>query len=412
MRRATPHGFMMILGVLLAGPVQAQSPLALSTAGASLSLSHGVEALSANPAHLGIDQSTWVQVRLLGVSAGLHSNGLGLDDYRKYNGATLDEGDKSDILEQVPASGLQLWSEGSASAFAVRAGAWGLAVSGLGTGRGNLDREALNLILHGNADQPNWEFANSEGDGLAFWQVALSHGRRAFTLAGGPVYAGISAAYVRGLYYAQANKVHATLATETDGLTGAATADVLTAAGGAGFGIDAGLAWQARPQLLISFSAEHLHHSIRWDESPELTSYRLDFEDITIDSFEDSLWTSQETEEPVAPFRKGLPAHLRLGAGLTAGATRYALEASVWTANRFAASTKPVLAAAVEHTLGRSLPLRLGMAVGGRSEFAIGCGTGLNLGGIAWDIGIRFDRALWIGNGSGISAATAIDIAI
>lgn len=412
MRASTRHSLMMILGCLLASPVHAQSPLTLSTAGASLGLSHGIEALNANPAHLGLPQVHWVEMRVVGVSAGVHSNGLGLDDYRKYNGATLDNDDKSAILAQVPDGGLSMWSEGSASALAFRAGSWGLAASGLGSARGNLDREAIDLFLHGNADQSDWTFENSEGDGLASWQVELSHGRQLFTLIGGPVYGGLSAAYVRGIYLARADQIRADIATNTTGLTGEASAEWITSSGGSGFGVDAGMAWQARPNLLISFSGEQLYHSIRWNNEVERTRYDLTFDDVTIDNFEDSLWSSKETTESLASFRNGLPAHLRLGAGLTSGATRYAVEGSVWTSDRFAASTKPQLAAAIEHTLGRTLPLRFGASVGGRSEFAIGCGAGLHFGGFVWDFGVRIDRALWIGNGSGVSAATAIDIAI
>lgn len=412
MRASMRHGLMMILATALAAPVQAQSPLALSTAGASLGLSDGVEALLANPAHLGMPQPTWVQLRVLGVSAGVHSNGLGIDDYRKYNGASLDDNDKDDILAQVPDAGLSLWSEGSASALALRAGSWGLAASGIGSARGNLDREAIDLVLHGNADQPDWSFENSEGDGLAAWQIALSHGRRLFSLNGAPVYGGLTASYVRGLYLARADQVRADLATQTTGLTGEATAQWVTADGGTGLGLDAGLAWQARPNLLVSLSAEHLYHSIKWDSGTERTRYDLVFEDVTIDNFEDSLWESQEITESIESFNDGLPAHVRLGAGLTAGKTRYALESSVWTADRFAASTTPSFSAAVEHTVGRALPLRLGMSVGGRSKFAIGCGSGIHLGAFMWDLGIRFDRALWIGSGSGLSVATAFDLAI
>lgn len=412
MRTSMRHGLMMILASVLASPVQAQSPLMLSTAGASLGLSDGVEALFANPAHLGMQQPTWVQVRVLGVGAGVHSNGLGLDDYRKYNGATLDDDDKSDILAQVPESGLSLWSEGSASALAVRAGSWGLAASGIGSARGNLDRDAIDLVLHGNADQPDWSFENSQGDGLAAWQLALSHGRQLFKLNGGPVYGGLTASYVRGLYLARAGQVQADLATETTGLTGEATAEWVTADGGTGFGLDAGLAWQAQPNLLVSLSAEHLYHSIKWNSGTERSRYDLTFEDVTIDNFEDSLWESEEVTEAIGSFNEGLPLHLRLGAGLTAGRTRYAVEGSVWTADRFAASTTPALAAAIEHTVGSALPLRLGVSVGGRSKFAIGCGSGLHFGSFVWDLGIRFDRAIWIGSGSGLSVATAFDLAI
>lgn len=412
MRTKLRYSLLTLLLLAAATAGRAQSPLSLSTAGASLALSAGVEALQANPAHLAIPRSHWVEFRVIGVGAGLHSNGLGLDDYRRYNGATLNNDDKANILDKIPVDGLSLWSEGAASLLAVRSGAWGLSASGQGSARGDLDREAVDLLLHGNADQPDWSFANSNGQGFASWQIALSHGRQILTLNDGPVYAGLSAAYVRGLYLAEADQVTADLATQTTGLSGQAEAEWITADGGSGFGVDAGLAWQARPNLLISFAASHLYHSINWDSNAERTEYLVVFDDITVDNYSDTLWETSETTESLTSIRQGLPAHLRLGAGLTKGATRYAIEASVWTANRFSASTKPSLSAGMEHKLGRSLPLRFGLSAGGRSEFSVGCGAGLHLGGFALDLGLRFDRAIWIGSGSGLSVATAIDIAI
>lgn len=412
MRVSWLHTLVVLAALLRALPAYAQSPLSLATAGASLGLSGGVEALQANPAHLGMPQASWVELRILGVGAGVHSNGLGVDDYRRYNGATLNDNDKQDIMSQVPDDGFSLWSEGSASALAVRSGPWGLAVSGLGSARGNLDREAIDLILNGNGDRPDWSFSNTEAFGLASWQIALSHGRKIFDLANGPVYAGVTAAYVRGLYLASANQVRADLATQTTGLTGEATAEWVTATGGSGIGLDAGLAWQARPSLLLSFSGTHLYHSISWNRDVERTRYNLAFEDVTVDNFEDSLWETEETTERLTSFREGLPPQFRVGAGLTLGSTRYALEGSVSTADRFAASTKPVLAAGLEHTLAHTLPLRVGFAIGGPSAFAVGCGAGLHWHGFRWDVGLRIDRALWIGSGSGVSAATAFDLAI
>jgi hypothetical protein len=409
MRRLTT---IIVLSLVLGASAWAQSPLALSTAGASLALSQGVEALFSNPAHLAMSQPYWVQLRLVGASAGVHSNGLGFDEYRKYNGATLEAEDKADILAQVPAEGWALWSVGSATALAARMGAWGLSVSGLGSARGNLDREAIDLLLHGNADQPHWSFENSDGEGLASWQATLSHGRRMAQLGGGPVYAGLSVSYVRGLYLARADEVRAELATETTGLTGQATAEWVTATGGDGFGVDIGAAWQARPNLLVSIACEHLYHAIRWTRQVERTRYETVFDDLTIDNFEDSLWESHELTEPGDAFSVGLPPHVRVGAAFQAGKTSLAMEGSVWTAQRFAASTTPQVAAAVEHPVTRFLPVRLGVAVGGASGLAVGWGAGLRWGAFTWDVGFRIDRGIWIGDGRGLAASTAIDLSI
>ncbi len=397
---------------LVTSPCFGQSPLELSTAGASLALSRGVEAIFANPAHLGLKDRASVECRLVSVGGGVHSNAFSLDDYRRYNGATFTTDDKDAILAKVPGEGWALSGEGSVSALALRAGSWGFAVQGLGTGRGRVDRDAVKLALYGNAAQPAWNFDNSLAEGMGSAEASLSYGRTVAHAAGGPISVGMTASYVRGLYLARAGDVSADLLTSTDGLTGQAYGQLVTSTGGSGVAVGLGAAWQPSAQWLVSLSCDNLYHNVRWTRNVERTQYHLTFDELTVDNFDDSLWQSDKTTEKLSNFNQGLPPRLRAGAAWDLGATRFGVEGSVWTRGQFGRSTTPQLAAACEHTLLRFLPVRAGVSVGGASEWGVGAGAGLLLGGFHWDFGFRVDRGLWIGSAPGVSAASAIDVTL
>src|SRR4030042_351703 len=68
--------------------------------------------------------------------------------------------------------------------------------------------------------------------------------------------------------------------------TGAA-ADGLTAEGGSGWGLDLGVAWEQSAQSVFSLKLENLIHTISWNRNVEVTHYTLQFEDLTIDNFDD-----------------------------------------------------------------------------------------------------------------------------
>lgn len=398
------------LGLATATSAQIMTPLATGTAGADLALGFGLDAINGNPAQLALGTAPVTQLRVVNLGGSLSNNGFGFSEYRRYNGTILSDDDKSDILGNIPADGLQVQAEGGISALAFRTGRWALTTSADLSAQGQLDREAFALLLFGNAHQSDWVFDQSSASGLAFWKVALSHGRPIATVRGRPLTVGFSLSYLRGLYYAESQDAQAVLATQDGGLAGNAHADWLTAAGGSGWGMDVGAAWQPTDHALVSLKLENLVHTINWNRDVTLRHFALTFDDLTIGNFDDSLWISEETSEARPSVRTGLPVRLRLGVAREFSRLRVAGEVSASFANRFAASTTPRVASGLEYTPWRPLLVRFGVAAGGPNGFSVGWGLGLRVGPMTLNTAARVDRGLWIGSGRGITGAVALDI--
>lgn len=403
---------MLLTSAAITASAEPLTPLTLGTAGTGTILGTGLDAAFGNPAQLGWKQSSGFQLRLVGIGVGVGNNSLGFTEYRRYNGTDLNEQDKATILSHVPADGLRFRTDGGASVMAMRIGSWSVHADAFGTGRGQFDREIFELLFYGNADKANWEFTNTSGEGLAGGQIVLSHGRRMMQLLGHGLYAGISASYIRGLYFARSSDAQASLATQEGGLSGAGIANWTTAEGGNGWGLDFGLAMDLGSRWTAGFKVEHLIHQIRWDRNVLDRRYEAHFEDLTVENYDDSMVVTTETSVPGAAFTRGLAPSMHAGIGRVGNSFSAAAEVTVALRDGLGASTKPSLSAGLEYSPIGLLPLRLGASVGGETGWSVGWGAGLRLGPVRLDTGMKIDEGIWVGSGRGMSGSLSLDLSL
>ncbi|MBI5868328.1 MAG: hypothetical protein HZB43_08595, partial [candidate division Zixibacteria bacterium] len=386
-----------VLLVSAAGSANADpmTPLFLGTAGAGTILGTGLDAAFGNPAQLGCTQSDGFHLRLVGIGVGIGNNSVGFAEYRKYNGADLNDQDKATILSKVPSDGLRLRTDGGASAMAVLIDGWSVHADAFAVGRGQFDRQIFELLFYGNADQSYWDFANTSGEGMAGGRIVLSHGARLMQAFGHGLYAGFSASYIRGLYYAKSGETHATLATQEGGLSGAGIANWTTAEGGNGFGLDLGLAMPIGSRWTAGLKLEHIVNLVKWSRNVRDRQYQAHFDDLTVDNYDDSLVVTTETSRPGAAFTRGLPPAMRAGIGRIGTSFSVAAEIAVALREGLGVSTRPSLATGLEFSPIHLLPLRLGASVGGESGWSFGCGAGVLLGPVRLDTGMKIDQGVW-----------------
>ncbi len=397
------------LSLIIAAPLHASpnTPRDMALAGSSLATARGIEALGENPAALGIPGTNWWELRLFSISSGIGSNGLGIDDYQTYNGATLSDDDKDDILTAIPDAGWRVDGYADVSAFSCRFGTFGIGFGGFGELRGNLDREILELLLYGNDADRLYESDVNEGEGFAAAELSLAHGLSLGRLGGRPLYAGINLRLLRGLYFARLDKAEGSLIASYDGVTGRGEALATTATGGLGFAADWAVHCALSSRYSLAAVVENIPGAIRWSQEPEERWYAVTFENMTAESYDDSLVIDDNARRKIDPFSSSLPARLRVGFGRQGERLNVSVAASVGFADRLTVSTTPELAVGVELFPVSFLPLRAGGSVGGLHDFTVALGAGLYLGTIHLELASRTIDGWWPTAGRGASVSLA-----
>lgn len=402
---------MVILMTFVAGINQGLTapvtPRAVGLADNALPLSFGIDALTDNPAALAVGPARRWELRLFSLSSGLGSNALGLGDYRLYNGATLTESDKADILQKIPPDGWRLNAYADASAAALRFGSFGVRLSGFGLARGNIDREMLEILFYGNEVDRTYVSDFNSGEALAGAQLSLSYAAGLTSLKGHPVYGGLTVRVIRGLYYTELDEARGSLVAGLTGVDGSGSASATIAEGGTGIAFDWGALMTIAPRYTISVVLENAPGFITWSQEARCKKYSILFEGITADNFEDSLWVNEESTTPLNSFNRSFPARLRVGWGRSGEKLNTAVVASLGFSDRLAVSTTPELGAGGEYYLFSFLPLRAGLTIGGLHGFTAGLGGGLFLGIVHLELASRTTGGLWPTHGRGATLSFA-----
>jgi len=397
----------IVIGAGMPGHAIPVTPRSVGLADNSMPISSGIEALTDNPAALALDTRGGWELRLASLATRVGTNGLGIGDYRLYNGATLTAADKEDILNKIPADGFQLGAHAEASAIALRISSFGVRFSGYGVARGSIDRELLEMLFYGNEQDRLYTSELNNGEGLAAAEFAVSYAARMGRIKGHPVYAGLTVRLIRGLYYAELEKAEGQLVSELSGVTGSGDAVATTAEGGSGFGMNLGAVMTIGPRYSLACVLENIPGFIRWSKNVESKTYSIRFEGITADNFEDSLWIDEETSTPISSFSRSLPARLRFGIGHTGRKLNTAAVLSFGFADRLAVSTTPELGLGAEYFLSSFLPLRTGFTIGGMDGFSMGVGGGIHLGVFHLELAARTTGGLWPTKGRGATISLA-----
>ena len=199
--------------VALAAPAHAYlNARALALSGSLAAWQGGIDAVHLNPAsayRLGARR----QLEVLGLSARAVNNAFTVQDYNNYTGAHLTDDDKSYLLDQVPESGLTL----SASAGVQTASLWASPVAvtiwSEGVAAGTLSRDAVELLLYGNATMDTVILTGTEAESYLTASMGFTYALPAVRVGGGTLAAGATVRYVKGLWVEEVTESHGELIT-------------------------------------------------------------------------------------------------------------------------------------------------------------------------------------------------------
>ena len=410
--------FLRDVTLLIVGMALLLPPIALGNGavrawgmgGAQTASARGLAAVQYNPANLAF--SPGVSVGLAGAAVQLHNNSFTLARYNEITGATLSSSQKERVLADIPEGGFSLDAELRATGLALHVGRFALSVQGFGSGSGNLDRDFFDFVLFGNTVGESVDFSDTHGSGYAVAAGTASYGLPVATGRLGRLSAGLNLHYLRGFYEVHIEDAGGVMTTTMTEINGSAQATAVTAEGGSGYGLDLGLAWQARSGWTLGLVVDNLTSQVEWNRNPQRHLFSVTADTVTITSDDlDAAISETDTSYAIDNYQTTLPTRLRLGASRNFGSWQLAMDYVQEFENRSQNITRPLFNVGLEWRLTSWLQPRFGASVGGRTGHGLAGGLGMRLGFWRIDLAVvnRGGLAPQDTRGLGFAAGTSLE---
>ena len=397
--------------LLLAGIANAAGQGSPARMAGAYSLSaRGAEAPSWNPATLAWNDS--LHVHVLSVGGFYENNSFDLGDYARWNGGTWDDGAKREILSRIPADGL----EGHAGARVILPGVarrgWAVTLESRGAGRGKAPRDLARLALFGNTPEESFLLDGSEGLGIAYSELRLTHARPLLFKEGWEVSGGVSLKYLQGWAYGEVTRAEGEVVTTFDHLHGAGLFEERTALGGLGLGLDAGLAARSLTGWSAGLSVRNLAAAIRWFRDTRLHRQTVEADSLNLDELEDDadLLVADESSQPIPAFTDVLPAVITAAVSRRFGDVYLEADLSQGVLAGPETSTTPRLAVGASYPVSRVVHANGGLAVGGLDGPVLAVGSRFALRRLDVLLGIHSAGALIPFSGRGLGFELSVGV--
>ena len=360
------------------------------------------------------------------------SSYLSLDFYNDYftkdadgNTKTLTEQDKRNIINE--ASDQESIYFGAAKILSViyntkNIGSFGLSIDERTTGNFTPAMDFLELGLYGNESGRTYDLSETELNAYWIRQLNLSYANSINIKNNNLIEKlsyGVSVKPQFGLYYlnTQSNDLNV-YTNDSNAIQGSGSMALLYSGltddngfeyslGNAGFGLAFDVGVNARIKNVSRYGIMNVGLSltdigyVNWTKNT--SNYYYDgtyvITDITQKDQRDSLKDIiKGTKTPTSDFTTGLPAVLRVGASFqlfkNAKRDSATLEEATITmdyvqgfSKNFGATTNPTVGLGIEYNLSKVVSPRIGFAAGGREDFVMSIGLGIDTGPVLIDIG-------------------------
>ena len=392
------------------GAGELSSARSLAMSGSLTALASGVDAARFNPANLGLQGGSPLQVELLGVGFNVSNNSFTLEDYNKYTGATLSASDKAYILGQIPKEGLNLKANAEAAAMSIGLGKFVFSVSGVAAVDANLNKDIVELMLNGNSYADSVVVTGSYSDGIAYAQAGLSYGRLLYEQGTRQFSVGATVKYIRGIGIEEIVKLEGLASTLVTGFQGNGEIIARTATGGSGYGLDLGAALKFNHDYTLGARLENIFGSIKWNDNTEEHGTVFSFDTLTVNNASDSTIVSNDYSIEIPSFSTRLPAVMNLGFANTSGKLRWGIDWEQGFKRTAESSTKPRLSIGIEWLQLGMMPLRLGYASGGGRGNSFSFGSGVNFSPFYLDLAAVTGTSISLYSAKGVKLALSTGI--
>jgi hypothetical protein len=248
----------------------AASAASFGMAGNYTASARGYEAVAFNPAGLAIGEQKAFGLSLLSASVNSGINPIKFSDIKTHEGQVISASTRESWLQQI-GTGRQTGGTSAGVSFAaLNIRNFGAQVGVVGGGEVNLNQDAAEALLFGNAGRTgttkNFNFSGSNANGSLFGVGAVSYGIPVSRKPGRQVAFGVTAKYIRGLAAARAADHGSTTTAEQINVSFPAIHTDSNHMGnaGSGFGVDLGLS-VARSGTVYSVVARNVVNTFAWN---------------------------------------------------------------------------------------------------------------------------------------------------
>jgi hypothetical protein len=423
--RLPAAGWFMLMAVLSAA-IPENTGAQLTPRGLGMGLAYtaaarGVHAADWNPANLGLPDNPPFTFSVFSVSAGVGNNSFSIDTYNEYAvDSYWDPKEVHRLLDQVPDDGLGVDVLADVRVLSFSAGRLALALTARAGASARVDRTALEIPFEGTRVGETYRFDDMNATSLAVANVKLSYGSPVRVSFADAFAVGGSFHMDVGGGYGQADTSRLRLDIGTFGFNVDGRYAAVMAPLGRGWGADVGAAAKFGRKWTVSAGLINALGSIRWKR--EIKRYSgwvrgdsvgvLDFskdddDDEGSKAVQDTAW-----HRDGQAFSKKAPAELHLGCLYREGNTSLAVDVVQGFSNLGWVTTRPRLSVGTEWRRIRWLPLRMGVAMGGRIGFGTSFGFGLRPGKFAFDVGVMNRGFILPGSSKGVFVGVEMGVGL
>lgn len=381
----------MLLGTMNLWGQQAFDARAAGMAFSNGAAARGLEQVGLNPAVLGLKTSYNFEINLLSANLSVANNGFKKSEYDRYftSGDVLTSEDIDHILNAIPDGGLRADGFARLNTLSLYMPNFSLSLVGLGVGSLNIPRDILELPLTGN-NQPGrvYNFDDANGSDWASMGIYASGGYN-FVLDAPALQAlavGVTLKYLAGFRYDDIVRSSGelrdfSLLERNPYVNLRGEAEVLSAGGGRGYGMDLGLLGTISQRFSVGITLLNPLGKIDWDSDPERRLLAIVGDSLTLpDRISDSLLVDSDTLIATASFSSNLPTVLDLALAFQATPSLLVTgEYEQGLNNNMGGTRRARVALGMEYSGIYGFPLRMGVNLGGVMGPSYAVGAGIDL---------------------------------
>jgi hypothetical protein len=425
----------MIIGLVLSGLTistgftQSFDASSMAMGGAYGAVARGVNALAWNPANLVFPRIHPVELNLVGFNLSVANSSLSLNTYNRYftesgHNGTWEQKDIDQILNLIPDNGLQASADADINAFGLAFLYYGIHAELIGNSLGVIPKAPAQLALLGNQkEQYRLDDANLESFSAVKIGFSAAHPipfKKYFDLFS----VGIAFNYFRGTTVAEVTrsegafytgresidyyfKMDGRMSMEANTSDSSSGLDISGIGGGKGFGFDLGIAGITNKKFQFSLVLKNLFANIKWNNNTNAFSFSSEVDSISLNNMDSINQVSTDTVYSIGGFTTYLPVIMHLGVAYTIKDNwLVSMDLEQAFSDNLGYSDQAKLALGTEYTVAKFLPLRAGVAFGGKlGGYNVGLGFGLHFYVVELDFAYVMHSALWPTYSRGASAA-------